>query len=77
MFRKMTPFEHHKSIMPFDYLFMTKEQYEQFEKKTQPGDFVASVTITTNDDKQPVLRQSPIRPYGAIPDIGKLSLENN
>jgi hypothetical protein len=38
MFKKLTPFEHHKSFMPFDYLFMTKEQYEEFMKTTKPAD---------------------------------------
>lgn len=45
MFRKLTPFEHHKSFMPFDYLFMTKEQYEEFIKKTQPADVPVVVEV--------------------------------
>jgi len=38
MFRKLTPFEHHQSFMPFEFRFMTKEQYDEFVKKTHPPD---------------------------------------
>ena len=38
MFRKLSPLEQHKSFMPFDHLFMTKQEYEEFMKKTQPSD---------------------------------------
>ena len=41
----MTPFDHHKSFMPFDYLFMTKEQFEEFCKKTQPADAPLTVSL--------------------------------
>jgi hypothetical protein len=50
MFRKLTPFEHHKSFMPFDYLFMTKEQYEEFMKKTKPSD--APVVVKVDQPKE-------------------------
>lgn len=48
MFRKMTPHDHHKSFMPFDYLFMTKEQYDEFVKKTQPSDAPVVVEVSGN-----------------------------
>ena len=51
MFRKLTPFEHHKSFMPFDYLFMTKEQYEEFEKKTKPADLPIVVKVEQPETK--------------------------
>lgn len=51
MFRKMTQFDHHKSFMPFDYLFMTKEQYQEFINKTNPPDVPITIDIKTPDDK--------------------------
>ena len=53
MFRKLTPFEHHQSFMPFDLRFMTKEQYEEFVKKTHPPD-VPVVIQTKEPEKQQV-----------------------
>jgi hypothetical protein len=52
MFKKMTPLEHHRSIMPFNYLFMTKEQYEEFIKNTQPPDVPVTTTVITPEEKQ-------------------------
>lgn len=52
MFKKLTPYEHHKSFMPFDYLFMTKEQYEEFVKKTQPVDAPINVTVAEQPTRQ-------------------------
>ena len=51
MFRKLTPFEHHQSFMPFDFRFMTKEQYDEFVKKTHPPD-VPVVVETKEPDSQ-------------------------
>ncbi len=52
MFKKLTPFEHHKSFMPFDHLFMTREQYIEFMQKTKPGDAPVVVTVTTPESKE-------------------------
>lgn len=53
MFRKLTPFEHHQSFMPFDHLFMTKEQYEEFINKTKPSDTPIIVEVKEPDVKPP------------------------
>jgi hypothetical protein len=53
MFRKLTPFEHHKSFMPFDYLFMTKEQYQEFLNKTYPADAPVVVQVDQLGCAQP------------------------
>jgi hypothetical protein len=66
MFRKLTPFEQHKSFMPFDYLFMTKEQYEEFVSKTKPGDAPITAelkqptTITDGQDVRDKIDLAPI-----------------
>lgn len=66
MFRKLTPFEEQKSIMPFDYLFMTKEQYLDFVSKTKPSDtpVIAQVkpseVITDGQDVRNKINLEPI-----------------
>ena len=62
MFRKMTPFEHHKSFMPFDYLFMTKEQYEEFMKKTKPADIPVVVELTGQSPSKATPEQPENKP---------------
>ena len=53
MFRKLTPQDHHKSVIPFNHLFMTKEQFEEFKEKTHAVDvpIVVSVEIPKKPDE--------------------------
>lgn len=36
MFKKFTEQEIRASIIPFNHLFLTEEQYEEFKKKSRP-----------------------------------------
>jgi hypothetical protein len=76
MFRKLTPFEHHKSFMPFDYLFMTKDEFKEFCDKTKPADTPVVVEVKTEAPSIKVTETFEGLPVITIPNINNLTLYN-